>query len=198
MTVTDARPFVQASFNDQPGFGFPGQLESGMAYVNNVTERPSTETIVFCGRGVAEKTVQNFDGNPPANTAPFTIAAVEAGTTVELLFGIVERPFTATQSFEDVDTISKAGFGAKNVVPVIPFGSKQRVLVVQDPILGAVTRRDPVYIMIDAANNFGLQLGEFANAAPATPAHALLVPNAIWYRSKTATASDPINTIILL
>ena len=198
MTVPDSRPFVQIGFNDQPGFGLPGQLESGQSYINSATRSYSTEATVFCGRGIVRETIQDFSGDFPANIAPFTISVATPASIVPELVGVVNRPFTAMESFEDVDTIFKAGWAAKNVVTVVPFGSKQRVYVTQAVALGAVIYGDPVYMMIDVANSFGLQIGEFANSDGGTPAHALLVPNAIWYRSKTATASDPINTIELL
>lgn len=200
MTVIGAQQFVQNAYNDQYGIGFPGQIESTQdAGTNNAVLGYSTETLVFCGRAVVKLTVQNFTNNDVANLKPFTIEAPKPASVVADLVGVVYRPYTATQSFVDVDSVEKAGFGATEVAPVLPFGTKQRIIVRQDAALGNVAHGEPVYVAIDVANSFGLQVGEFANAAAATPAHTLLVPNAIWYLSKnTSTAIDDVNVIQLL
>ena len=133
MTVIGASPYVQLNYNDQPGYGYPGQLADASEYYTNKIKGYSTESQVFCGRAVRQKTIQNFTTNNVQNVAPFTIDVVTTGLTADLLPGVVYRPFTATQSFEDTDGAFKAGFGAKTVVGVLAFGSGQRIFVRQAP-----------------------------------------------------------------
>ena len=201
MTVEGAVDFVQSSFPDQTGQGSPGQIWQGdQATYNRVVRTYSNEGVVFCGRAVVKATVQDFSTLPPSTQQPFTVELVSDSSVVADLVGIVARPFTATQNFVDLDTIAKAGFGDKNVAPVLDFASKHLIIVRQDNSIGDVVHAQPVFVMIDSANSFGLSLGEFSNAITANPAHSLLVPNAIWYFSKTTrdNALDPINVIELL
>lgn len=208
MTVQGALPFVQTTFPDQVGLGFPGQIFSGSdASYNNVTQSFANEGIVFCGRAVSRATDQDFTNNDVAMIQPFTVEIVQTGTLVAELVGIVTRPFTLTQNFQDTvatqavpDGKNKAGFGDKVIVPVLRFGSKQRIIVTQATSLGAVSFGDPVFVMIDPANSFNLAVGEFSNAITANAAHSLLVPNAIWWLPKGPTddALDPVGVIELL
>jgi hypothetical protein len=200
MTVIGASPYVQVDFNDQPGYGYPGQLESMNQLYNPQTIGYSTEAQVFCGRAVRQKTVQNFSTNNVQNVAPFTIDVVTTGILATAIPGVVTRPFVATQSYTDTDGVYKAGFGAKTVVPVIPFGSKARVYVRQAPGVGAIAYGDPVYVALSASNDFGLFVGEFGNALDADDEDGfmLLIPNAIWLLQKTtSTTNDEINIIQL-
>jgi hypothetical protein len=209
MTVQGAVPFVQTVFPDQVGGGFPGVIFSGPdASYNNVTRSFGNEGVVFCGRAVTKETDQDFSNNDNPLFEPYTVKNPTDSDVIADLVGVVTRPtFGVTQNFQDTaatqatpDGIDKAGFGDRQVVPVVLFGSKVRIWVRQDAAILDVTHGDPVYVMIDAANSFGLAVGEFARAEPANAAHALLVPNAIWFLSKTTRDNtlDPTNIIELL
>jgi hypothetical protein len=209
MTVRGAVPFVQTIFPDQVGGGFPGIIFSGPdASYNNVTRSFANEGVVFCGRAVTKLTNQDFSNNDNPLFEPYTVENPKDTSVVSDLVGVVTRPtFGVTQNFQDTVTTQatpdgedKAGFGDRQVSPLIMFGSKVRVWVRQDASISDVTHGDPVYVMIDPANSFNLAVGEFARAEPANAAHGLLVPNAIWYLSKTARDNtlDPTNIIELL
>lgn len=198
MTVLGASPYVQSDFNDQPGYGFPGQLQNAQSYYNNKTMGFSTESQVFCGRGVRIKTAQTFTTNNVQNVQPFTIDVVTTGLAAADIAGVVVRPFIGDQSYTDTDGAYKAGFGAKTVVPVLPLGSGQRILVRQAPGVGAINYGDPVYLALSTTNDFGLLLGEFGNAPNASGSDMLLIPNAIWvFKKGTSSSSDQINAIEL-
>lgn len=198
MTVLGASPYVQSDFNDQPGYAYPGQLQNAQQYYNNITQGFSTESQVFCGRGVRVKTVQTFTTNNVQNVAPFTIDLVTTGLAATDIAGIVVRPFIGTQSYTDTDDAYKAGFGAKTVVPVLPLGCKQRIFVRQAIGVGAINYGDPVYLALSTTNDFGLLLGEFGNAPNASGSNMLLIPNAVWvFKKGTSSTSDQINAIEL-
>jgi hypothetical protein len=200
MTVLGASPFVQSDFNDQPGYGFPGQLQNASEFYNNKIMGYSTESQLFCGRAVRQKTIQTFTTNNVQNVAPFTIDVVTTGIIASAIPGVVVRPFIGSQSYTDTDGAYKAGFGAKTVVPILPFGSGQRIIVRQAPGVGTINFGDPVYVALSASNDFGLLVGEFGNALDAVDndGYMLLIPNAIWVLKKaTSTSSDQINVIEL-
>lgn len=200
MTVIGASPYVQLDFNDQPGYGYPGQLASANQFYNPKVMGYSAEAQVFCGRAVLQKTIQNFTTNNVQNVAPFTIDVVSTGVSASDLAGIVTRPFVGTQSYTDTDGEYKAGFGAKVVVPVLPFGSGERIYVRQAPGVGAINYGDPVYVALSTSNDYGLLLGEFGNSLDAVTndGYMLLIPNAIWVLKKsTSTTNDEINIIEL-
>lgn len=198
MTVIGASPYVQNTFNDQPGYGYPGQLAAMNQFYSPKVKSYSTEGQLFCGRAVRIKTIQNFTTNNVQNVAPFTIDVLTTGLVAANIPGIVTRPFVGTQSYEDTDGAFKAGFGAKTVVPVIPFGSGEQIYVRQAPGVGAINYGDPVYVALSATNDYGLLLGEFGNAEDADDSNMLLIPNAVWVLKKsTSTTNDEINIIQL-
>lgn len=200
MTVLGASPYVQNAFNDQPGYAFPGQLVDAQQYFNNKIVGYSTEAQLFCGRAVRQKTIQTFTTNNVQNTQPFTIDVVTTGIAATAIPGVVVRPFTGSQSYTDTDGAYKAGFGAKTVVPVLPFGCGQRIFVRQAPDVGAINFGDPVYVALSASNDFGLFLGEFGNALDEDDEDGfmLLIPNAVWvFKKGASSSSDQINAIEL-
>lgn len=199
MTVQGASQFVQTEFPDQFGSGFPGQLTSSSGENSSEVTQFPNETVVFCGRAVVKKTAQDFSNLDMTTSAPYTITAPENTSTADQLVGVVIRPLYGTQNFTDPgSTVPQAGFGEKlGAVPVLKFGSRQTIQVRQAASISPVVEGEPVYAVINVPNAFGLNVGEFSNEADG--ANTILVPGAIWYRSKsTADAVNNINEIQLL
>jgi len=201
MAVDGAQPFVQLNFTDQPGIGYPGQqYRASPVSASAVLSFPAGEGPVFCGRMVAIGTAIDYSNNEAFNKVPYSIRLLTSSDDATALVGVVTRPFQATQNFVDPDPNSgedKAGFGEKDQVPVVEVGSKEKIIVRQDPGLGAVTQGTAVYVAIEdsTTNAAAISIGEFGNAAGTG---MLLVPNAIWYLTKTATSNDAVNVIQLL
>ena len=188
------RPFVQNTYTDNFTRGYAGQLVSEQDYISNVLETFATEAPLFMGRACAIGTIQTQDSNAPqVLTSPFTIITTQGVVSAANLVGVVIRPYITTTNLVNEQGDDWAGHNAKEQAAVLPFGSDKRVLVSLKAGLAAVYNA-AVYVATDATNPDNINVGEFGVTAGAG---ALLVPNAIWYETKTATVDDAIAVIRL-
>lgn len=181
-------PFVQTSYTNFHGAGFPGQFFRATDAWNRELQSfaVDTDAFVFCGRLVVQAVAQTDDGSLPL-LKPFSVKPVVGDETDATTFaGIVYRPFSGALN-ETENNERKAGFAEKMVVSIVPFGKGIQLHVRQAPGL-SVAFGDLVYVAReDIAGPPQLFPGEFTNVVAT---EKILVPGARWYISKDATEDD--------
>ncbi len=203
MSFINSSPYVQLDYPDFHGAGYPGQYFQMTDAWNNVIKSypvgsgTNDDAFIFCGRMIMQDIAQSdatagLEGTLPTN-APFSVRALTAtDTTASEYLGVVLRSFVGNVNNADEDGQRKAGFPEKTIAPIVPLG-KGVILLVRQAAGLSVTYGDTVYVATDTIvgppNYFP---GEFAKAAGT---NLVLVPNAIWYTTKTATDIDQIGAI---
>lgn len=189
----DHDQFVQTSYTNFHGAGFPGQFFRETDAWNRELQSfaVDTDVFVFAGRLVVQAVAQVDDGSLPL-LKPFSVKPLDGTETDATTFaGLVYRPFSGTLNDSSENNERKAGFAEKMIAPLVPFGKGVQLHVRQLPNL-TVVFDDAVYVArsdgVGVTND--LFTGEFTNDDDSGSAELILVPNARWYISKTATVDD--------
>lgn len=190
--------FVQNSYSQNWSRGFAGQLVSVSSLINITLETAATEEDIIMGRGVVEGVTQPQlpSSNVPFTAiAPFSVALPDPGSVAADLVGITYRPLITTTNIE-VANVNFAGYRENDFAAIVPFGSRQQIYV-DLPVGAAIAVKEAVYIAINATNDPDIPVGAFMNDSLGTTG-LLLVPNALWWITKTTTADNTIGVINLL
>jgi hypothetical protein len=182
--------YVQTTFYDNIGRGYPGQLVNAISVYSDQIKSYPAETILFMGRAVAIGTAidQSSTTLPSQFNAPYTVTNVDGVADNALILGVALRPLVPNNfEFNDAGN-EEAAYRINDMAAVVLTGSKHQVWV-KLPVGQTVASGDAVYTAVSSTNDPGIEVGEYSNDSAGTTG-LLLVPNATWVETFTSVLEN--------
>lgn len=184
--------FQQTEFFDAPIEGLPGQLVNSQTVSSTTIRSFPAEGAIPMGRAVVKGT--NVTADPTLTQAPFKVRLPIDGVSDETdILGVAIRPLIPAENVSDgaSSPTDVAGYIDNSEVAILALRS-QELIYVELAAGESVEPNQAVQVVINTAGS--QTLGSFSQVSTG---NTVTVPGAIFYETKTTTASNRIVKVLL-